>query len=278
MSTIAETLTVCIQNQSDEARVTQALLSVAELGARVLIVDLFSEDQSFEALRQTWEEAGRRPEDFEFVTRKWPSGARMREKAAALVKTRWLLWLHSDEWIETDTQQWIQAHLEYLNPDHVYAFRRETLFLGRRVRRGGWYPDFQRRLYRLEHATWEEVTLPGGHATIDLVPNAQHGKTVAIDTHLGYLPYRDLAELDVRAERDAEEWGKRLAEFWHGRKSKPSGKASQFLQAASSFLDHYLLRAGFLDRKAGYHLAKGAAFRTKRRIEKARDSYWNARR
>ncbi|HVJ66249.1 MAG TPA: glycosyltransferase [Bdellovibrionota bacterium] len=278
MSTIAETLTVCIQNHNDEARVTRALISVAELGARVLIVDSFSEDQSFEALRQAWEEAGRRSEDFEFVTRKWPSGARMREKTAALVKTRWLMWLHSDEWIEGDTQQWIQAHLEYLNPDHVYAFRRETLFLGRRVRHGGWYPDFQRRLYRLEHATWEEIAGPSGQLSIELVPNAQHGKTVSIDTHLGYLPFRDLAELGTRADRDAEERGPRLAEYWHGRKAKPSGKTRQMLQVAASFLDHYVLRAGFLDRKAGYHMAKGAAFCTKRRIEKARDSYWNARR
>lgn len=273
MSSMAQQLTVCILTKNEEERIPRAVISVAALGARVLIVDSFSEDETFQAAQESWQEAARSLDDFEFVTQKWQGFVKTRQASLKLIKTRWVMWLDSDEWIEEDLRKWLQAHLEYLDPDNVYCFRRQSFFMGRALKHGGWYPDFKARLCRLGHADW--VPGPRGAEIHEkLSPTSTSGKLTRIDAHIGHLPFRSVEEQLETNEAYSSLLAGGMAEEWVSARRRPYSKFRQYLKVGVKFLENYFWKLGFLDGAEGYGIAKGSAHSMKRCIEKARDLYW----
>lgn len=273
MSAVSQHLTVCVIVKNDETRISRAITSVALLGARVLVIDAFSEDTTFALAQAAWTEADRELADFEFLTKEYHDPVRSREESLALVKTRWVMWLDSDEWIEQDLHRWMLEHLEYLNFDNVYAFHRQSYFMNRALRHGGWYPDNCARLCRVGHAEWSAGSreMP---VSEKLEPTSAAGQVVVIDAHLGHVPYQDLAEIHSVHQELEMELGAELAQHWHSVSQKPYKKWKQHLIVFRKFLEKFVLQKGFLDGSAGWVLAKSAALSLKWRIEKARDVYW----
>ncbi len=276
MSPLSQNLTVCILAKNEESRIVRALSSVARLGAKALVVDSFSTDETFSVARTTWAEEAKDILDFEFISQEWLGFVRTRESSMKLIKTRWVLWLDSDEWIEDDMHHWLLAHLEYLNPDNVYSFRRQSFFMDKKIRYGGWYPDYKARLCRVAHATW--VSGPrGAQVHEDLMPISAQGKSVKIDAHIGHLPFRSLNEQRETNEAYSELLAIGLCESWEAKSCEPFLKNHQQLKVAIKFVENYFWKLGFLDGKAGFRIAVGSAWSLKRRIEKARDLYWTKR-
>lgn len=273
MSVVAQHLTVCVLVKNDETRISQAIRSAATLGARVLIIDGFSEDNTFQNAQLAWTESKRDLADFEFVSREFVDPVRVRQDSFGLVKTRWVLWLDSDEWIDEDLHLWMKDHLEYLDFDNVYAFHRRSYFLNRPLHHGEWYPDNCARLCRVGHAQWKlgRREMPISET---LIPTSATGKTVVVDAHIGHLPFENIEELNAIHDSLETQLGKELAEHWHSVSQKPYGKFMQHRKVLAKFLEKYFLQKGFLDGSPGWILAKSAATGMKSRIAKARDLYW----
>lgn len=273
MPAISEQLTICILCKNNEDRIARAVLSVADLGAKILIIDSFSEDATFSVAQEAWLEAERSLADFEFVTKEWLGYVRTREESFKLVKTKWVMWLDSDEWIEEDLRKWMLAHLEYLNPDNIYCFRRQSHFLGHPIRHGGWYPDYKSRLCRVGHAIWMSGP-QGAQVHESLQPTAAQGHKVYIDAHIGHLPFRDVSEQRETNETYSGLLAVGLCDDWIAKQEKPFSRAKQYVKVAIKFLENYFWKLGIADGSVGFKVAVGSAWRLKRCIEKARDLYW----
>lgn len=273
MSAVVEHLTVCILTKNEEQRIGRAVTSVANLGAKVLIVDSFSNDGTFAQVQLAWEAADRLPADLAFVARRWEGFVRMREWSLSQVSTRWVLWLDADEWIELDLAQWLHAHLEYLGADDVYAFRRQSIFLGRRLRYGGWYPDYKTRLCRVGHAEWRSGPR-GAQVHEDMVPTLPGGRRRTIEAHLGHLPFRDESEQRATNESYSSLLAEGVVAQWLSANRRPYGRVMIFAKVLVKFIENYFWKLGFLDGKAGRIIALGSAWSLRRRLEKARELYW----
>lgn len=276
MSSVSANLTVCILAKNEESRIGVAVKSVAEVGAKILIIDSFSTDKTFEVAEDAWIKAGRSLEDFIYLAKEWMGFVRSREDSTKHVTTRWVMWLDADEWIECDLAKWLKEHVEYLNLDNVYAFRRRSIFLGRVLKHGGWYPDYKTRLCRVGHAIWKNGPR-GAHVHEDLVPVHPDGKRVFVDVHIGHLPFQDEQEQRETNENYSTLLAEGLAQEWLNLGRKPYGVLYEYLKVFIKFVENYVWKRGFLDGPQGRKIAVGSAWSLKRRIEKARDLYWSKR-
>ena len=68
-----------------------------------------------------------------------------KNEAASLAKNEWIFSIDSDEVVTPELLATLQTLS--LQPQKVYAIRRQNLFLGRPVRYGNWGSDWVKRLY-----------------------------------------------------------------------------------------------------------------------------------
>lgn len=97
----------------------------------------------------------------------------------------WLLYIDSDERITPELKKEIQAHLTDKNPRFSYfVIPRANYFLGKRVKHGGTYPDYVKRLFQKKFFNGFKGIL---HEEPDI-----HGDFGYLKSDLIHLAHRDL--------------------------------------------------------------------------------------
>ena len=229
-------LSACLITLNEERRLARALASLAPVADEIIVVDSGSTDSTKEIARH----AGA-----SFFLRKWTNYAEQKNFAAAQAGSGWVLSLDADEELSTPLQtsllEWKQRAPQF----QVYEFSRRAWYLGAWIRHSGWYPDFQRRLYRRDAAQFSGIVhealrftgAPGRlagdvlHYTIDTF--AEHEEKVA--------RYTTLAAQQMHAA---------------GRKN---WRGAQWFGTTWSWAQNYFLRGGFLDGYRGALIAQMAA-------------------
>jgi hypothetical protein len=142
----------------------------------------------------------------------------------------------------------IYRELEHTSSDFDgYYFPRQTFYLGRWIRHGGWYPDYKLRLFRKSKGRWAGVD---PHDVVQLDGRAKHLKSP-----LYHYTYRDLAH-HLRAMNlytDIAAAGKEQA---HVR----FPLMHMVLNPMVKFLRMYFLKRGFLDGIPGFIIAVCGSF------------------
>ncbi len=129
---------------NEEARLPACLDSV-DWAAERLVVDTGSSDRT----RELAVAAGAR-----VVERPWEGFGPTKSAALGLARGDWVLLLDADERLTPDLRAAIEAALALDDPEvAAYAVCRRSLFLGRWMRHGGWYPDWVVRLVRRDRFT-----------------------------------------------------------------------------------------------------------------------------
>jgi glycosyltransferase involved in cell wall biosynthesis len=159
----------------------------------------------------------------------------------------WVLCLDADERISAVLRASILQTLE--GPPHkVYRMRRCNRFLGRYLRHGEGYPDWNTRLFDRRHAAWAQVPVhehivtqcPVGDLQGDLLHHSQ-------DTLSSYLDKQN-RYTTLQAEQI-------LA------RGKKIGVLKIVASPLARFIRFYIFRLGFLDGIAGFtHIAIGSFF------------------
>src|ERR1051326_9116071 len=136
-------LSVCIITLNEEQNLPRALASLKEVAGEVVIVDSGSTDRTEEIARvhgALWFE------------RPWSNYADQRNYAAECASHDWVFSMDADEELSSPLQTSLLAWKKH-TPEHcVYEVARKTWYLGAWIQHSGWYPDFQRRLYRRDEA------------------------------------------------------------------------------------------------------------------------------
>ena len=181
-------LAVVILTLNEARFLPECLASVAGLGERVLVVDSGSSDGTVEIARQLGAEV---------VYRAFTGFAEQRNAALALVTQPWVLFLDADERLTRPLQQEIRRAIASAADDVVaFAIPRRNRVLGRELRGGGWWPDYQVRLMRVGRARYT----PGRevHETVEV-----DGDVVRLREPLLHLNYDSWAEFQVKQRRYA---------------------------------------------------------------------------
>ncbi len=153
-----------------------------------------------------------------------------------------MLSLDADERIPPDLREEIGDVLQENPPIDGYWIARKNYFLGRWIRYCGWYPDRNLRLFRKGRGRFTERAV---HERIEVL-----GKTATLNQPLIHETYRSLSEFFVRSDRYSS-----LAAGEMKRQGRKCGWWDFLFRPPVTFLQMYLLRAGFMEGYWGFLLS-----------------------
>ena len=143
-------LTVIILTKDEERDLPACLASVAELAVPVLVLDSGSTDRTVAIAPASGAQVQVRP---------FTGYASQRNAALGFVTAPWVLFLDADERLTPAGCAEIRALLSRPEDDTApvgYWVPRHNEFFGQRLSGGGWWPDYQLRLFRVDRARYDE--------------------------------------------------------------------------------------------------------------------------
>src|SRR3954447_13241446 len=142
-------LTIIVLTRDEERDLPACLASAAGLAECLVVLDSGSTDRTVAIARAHTPHVH---------TRAFTGYASQRNAALAFAATPWVLFLDADERLTPEGRAEIRAVLSDDRADTPvgYWLPRHNEFFGRRVRGGGWWPDYQLRLFRHERARYDE--------------------------------------------------------------------------------------------------------------------------
>ena len=222
---------------NEEDRIEACLQSLAWC-AEIIVVDSYSTDQTPDICRFYTDR---------FIQREWAGYRDQKAFAHSQATREWVLLVDSDERV---TPQLRDEILEALARDGGrycgYAVARLVRYLERWWWRGGWYPDYDVRLFRRERATWggsephEKILVDG--PVRRLRHPLEHYSYRSIEDHLQRINrFTSISSLELK--NAGVRW--RLADA--------------VLHPAGRFFRSYFLKRGFMEGFAGFYVAVTAA-------------------
>jgi glycosyltransferase involved in cell wall biosynthesis len=189
------------------------------------------------------------------VQRDWHGFGVQKNYALSLATGDWVLSIDADEQVSPKLAVLIKNAIADGGADG-YEMPRLSTFCGREMWHSGWYPDYVLRLFRRGKARF----------TDDLVH--EHvicsGRVARLSEPLNHAPVKNIEDALSRMDRYSTAGAQMLL---------ASGKRATFmsgiLHGSWTFFRTYVLRAGFLDGRAGFLLAVANAEGTYYRYMKA---------
>jgi glycosyltransferase involved in cell wall biosynthesis len=226
-------LSVCIVTYNEEANIAHTLDSVRGIADELIVVDSGSTDKTVELASVRGAKV--------FIE-EWKGFARQKNSAMAKAGGDWILSLDADEEVSAELAASIQAALksEQSSPAFAgYTMARRNLYLGRWLKRSGYYPDKKLRLVRREIGEFEDRPV---HESMIV-----KGKIGELRGDLIHQAYATLGSFIEHANRYSMLGGEMVA------REAPVGfsVANIVLRPLGAFIYRYFFRLGFLDGREG---------------------------
>lgn len=133
-------LSVIVITENEEHNIERCLNSV-QWADEIVVVDAFSADRTVEISRRF---------NAKVVQHAWCGYAAQKQFALDHATCPWVLSLDADEEVTDEVRIAIQKILSSPEAFDGYEINRQSFFLGQRIQHGGWFPDYQLRLFRRE--------------------------------------------------------------------------------------------------------------------------------
>ncbi len=229
-------LSACLITFNEEHNLARALASLAGIADEIVVVDSGSTDRTVEIASA---------HGVSFFERPFTNHADQKNYAASSARNDWILLLDADEELGDELRisllEWKQREPEF----PVYEMARLTRYLGAWIHHSRWYPDFQRRLYRRDKASFSGMI----HSALRF-----EGKAGRLSGNLLHYTIRTFAEHEAKVERYTTVMAQEL--FSQG---KRNWRAAMWLAAPWSWFQNYVLHLGFLDGYRGWLISRMAA-------------------
>jgi glycosyltransferase involved in cell wall biosynthesis len=204
----------------------------------IVVVDAFSTDGTVEICRRYTDRV---------IQREWTGYRDQKAFAHSQATKEWVLLVDSDERVTPELKEEIrQALTQNASYYAGYAVPRLVYYLKRWWWRGGWYPDYDIRLFKRERATWGGMD-PHEKIFVD-------GKTRRLRYPLHHFSYRNIEDHIQRINRFTSISSRELAN-----EQKRWRLGDALLRPAFRFFRSYVLKRGFLEGFAGFYVAVTAA-------------------
>jgi glycosyltransferase involved in cell wall biosynthesis len=232
-------ITATIITHNEESNIREACESVA-WADEVLVVD----SESADATREIAASTGAR-----VLVNPWPGFAAQKQFATDQAEHEWIFSLDADERVSDELRDSINALIGGGANADGYRIARRTFYQNRWIRGGGWYPDWQLRLFKKSRGHWKQRHI---HESVEMNSDA------LVETLSG-----DLLHYTVRDAADHHRMiGERYAPL-AARQMFEEGRRTSGLSVATAgpaaFIRSLILKGGFRDGLAGITIANFAA-------------------
>jgi glycosyltransferase involved in cell wall biosynthesis len=240
----------------NEARnIARCLASLQDVCDEILVLDSFSNDST----QQICHSFGVRFEQNSFE-------GHIQQKNEALQRAShpWVLSLDADEALSPELRSSILALKKQGLQKGGFTFNRLTNYCGKWIHHSGWYPDTKLRLVTKADAKWGGINphdqlqtsseLPIQHLKGDLLHYSYYTKA----DHFKQIAYfSEIASKELYARRV--------------RSSLPK----IVMKVLAQFIKTYVVKLGFLDGIAGWHIAVRSAYATQQKYQMLRKRWQN---
>jgi glycosyltransferase involved in cell wall biosynthesis len=222
---------------NEETHIGDCLRSLAWCD-EIIVVDSFSTDRTVEICKQFTAHV---------FQRAWGGYRDQKAFAHSQATKEWVILVDSDERVPPELQHEIRESLASDRQAYAgYAVPRLVYYLKRWWWRGGWYPDYDVRLFRRDRATW------GGKDPHEKI--LVQGTVRKLRHPLHHFTYRDMTEHLERINRFTSISARELRHAGHKARITDA-----LLRPVARFLSSYFLKRGFLEGFAGLYVAITAA-------------------
>ena len=225
-------LSVVIITHNEEDNIRDCLESI-KWADEIIVVDSESDDKTPKICDNY---------NIFFYNEPWKGFSCQKNSAIKKATKNWILSLDADERVTPELKKEIEAVLNSSNPKDGYFIPRKNFFLGRWIKYCGWYPDYNLRLFKKDKGLFgiREV-----HEAIDLDGSIGHLKNPM--KHYTYKTISDyLQRLDYYSTLAAKELLK---------ENKTYRTHYIIFRPVFTFINMYMLRAGFLEGHYGFLLS-----------------------
>jgi len=229
-------LSACLITLNEEHNLPRALASLEGIADEIIVVDSGSTDKTASIARE---------HGVALFERAWTNYSEQKNFAAECAQNEWVFSMDADEELSSALQTSLLDWKKRDPQSSVYEMPRKTWYLGAWVKHSGWYPDFQRRLYRRDQAQFSGII----HEALRFA-----GKPGRLNGDLLHYTVRSFAEHEQKVERYAL-----LAAQQMYAAGERSWRSAVWFATPWSWFQNYFLRGGFLDGYRGALIAQMAA-------------------
>lgn len=225
-------LSATLITYNEEANIEEALQSIAWVD-EIVVVDRASTDRTVDICRRYTDRV---------FDRGWTGFVDQKNHAVSLASHDWILSLDADERVGPELRREIEQLRKTGLPQPGYRIPRVAFFMGRWIRHGDWYPDYQLRLFDRRRGRWaggrvhESVRVEG-------IPGVLRGE-------IRHYTYRSLSNYLRRLETYSS-----LAAQDYLQKGRRASMFKVLGNPFVAFVKGYLLKRGFLDGSPGLMVA-----------------------
>lgn len=217
---------------NEERNIADALRSLS-WADEIIVVDSGSTDATVEICRGFTDR---------ILHRHWTGYADQKNFAVANARNDWIFSLDADERATPELGAEIAAQARTGFRRRGYRIRRAAFFMGRWIRHGDWYPDYQLRLFDRRHGRWQ-----GGqvHESVRLTENPG-----VLKGEIQHYTYRSLSDYLRRLETYSN-----LAALDYRRRGRKTNPFLLLVHPTAAFMRAYVMKRGFLDGAPGLAVA-----------------------
>lgn len=232
-----EPLSILVPTYNEEACIRDCMKSI-EWADEIFVVDSFSTDRTLDICREYTDR---------IVQHEYINSAAQKNWAIPQTTHKWVMIVDSDERVSEELRGSILDALEHPKGCDGFYVRRESFFLDKLIRHGGWERDYVLRLFDKERGRYQDREV---HACVEV-----DGRAGYLDGTLYHYTYTSLDQYFEKFLRYTR---------WSANDLKAAGRRPSWVNIAvrpwMRFLKMYVLRGGFLDGKHGLVLSWLAAF------------------
>lgn len=246
-------LSVVIIAFNEEKNIERCLISVQKVADEIVVLDSGSTD----ATQAICEKYG-----VKFFTHKFDGHIEQKNRAITYTSYPHILSLDSDEALNEELIVSILSVKQNFEKDGYYM-NRLTNYCGHWVKHCGWYPDTKLRLWDSRKGHWTGVN---PHDKYELFEGDRNTGFLKGDIlHYSYYTLQD--------HYKQVEYFTNIASKAYYQNGKIAPAYKLVINPVAKFIDHYILRLGFLDGKAGFLISKISAYATYLKYKKIRTLY-----
>jgi glycosyltransferase involved in cell wall biosynthesis len=230
---------------NEEHNLPRVLKSLQGIADEIVVVDCGSTDRTQTIARE---------HGAKVVVHAWTNFAEQKNIAGAAASNNWILSLDADEELSPELREALLAWKAREPKFAVYEFARRAWYLGAWIKHSGWYPDFQRRLYRQGAAKFTGIV----HEALRF-----EGPPGRLSGDLLHYTVRSFAEHEEKVEQYTTLAARQMYEA-----GKRSWRAAMWLASSWTWLRSFVLQMGFLDGYRGWIIGRMAARGTRLKFKK----------
>ena len=230
-------ISAAIITKNEERNIGRCLNSVKKVADEIIVMDAGSTDQT---------EIICRNHGARFIKQDWLGYAQQKNLLNQQATHPFILSIDADEELSEELIAEI-IQLKSTQTEGVFSFNRLTNYCGSWIYHSGWYPDIKVRLFPKEIKWIGDLV----HETLDLPANTN---VIPLKGHLNHFSYYSHEQHRARADHYST-----LTAQKYVQQNKTVYFGQPLFSAIGRFLSMYIIKKGFLDGAAGFHIARISA-------------------